>query len=170
NLRLDQITLNANGSTARALWNGAKIGDLSLSVPGEHNLLNAAAVLAVGMELGLNISSLLDGLAKFHGAGRRFELKGSVNGIRVIDDYGHHPNEIVQTLTVARKSAHNRLHVVFQPHRFTRTKFLWHEFIQTFAHSTIDSLIITDIYPASEAPITDITSQRLVTELAQHNP
>ncbi|MEY4422550.1 MAG: hypothetical protein RL581_1088, partial [Actinomycetota bacterium] len=104
-LRVDQITLSAGGSTARVLWNGAKVGTLELSVPGEHNVLNAAAVLAVGLELGLPATSLLDGLIKFHGAGRRFELKGTVGGIRVLDDYGHHPTEIKVTLDAAKRYA-----------------------------------------------------------------
>lgn len=164
NLRLDQITLSANGSTARALWNGAKIGDLSLSVPGEHNLLNAAAVLAVGMELGLNVSSLLDGLAKFHGAGRRFELKGSVNGIRVIDDYGHHPTEIKVTLAAAKRYAGGgKLLVIFQPHRYTRTQVFNDQFAQSL--STADQSWLLEVYAASEQPIAGVTSANIATKL-----
>lgn len=164
NLRLDQINLNANGSTARALWNGAKIGDLTLAVPGEHNLLNAAAVLAVGMELDLNVSALLDGLAKFHGAGRRFELKGSVNGIRVIDDYGHHPTEIKVTLSAAKRYAGGgKLLVIFQPHRYSRTKVFNDQFAQ--ALSTADRCWLLEVYAASEQPIAGVTSANIAIKL-----
>ena len=160
-LRVDQIQLNASGSTARVLWNGAKIGMLELSVPGEHNVLNAAAVLAVGLELGLPAASLLDGLVKFHGAGRRFELKGNAGGIRVIDDYGHHPTEIRVTLEAARRYAGGgKLLVVFQPHRYSRTKVFTKEFADSL--SLADSVWMLEVYAASEQPITGVTSANIV--------
>ena len=160
-LRVDQIQLNAGSSTARVLWNGAKIGMLEISVPGEHNVLNAAAVLAVGLELGLPASSLLDGLIKFHGAGRRFELKGSVNGIRIIDDYGHHPTEIKVTLEAARRYAGGgKLLVIFQPHRYSRTKVFTKEFAESL--SMADTVWMLEIYAASEQPITGVTSANIV--------
>ena len=160
-LRVDQIQLNASGSTARVLWNGAKIGMLELSVPGEHNVLNAAAVLAVGLELGLPSASLLDGLVKFHGAGRRFELKGNAGGIRVIDDYGHHPTEIRVTLEAARRYAGGgKLLVIFQPHRYSRTKVFTKEFADSL--SLADSVWMLEVYAASEQPITGVTSANIV--------
>ena len=160
-LKVDQISLSASGSTARVLWNGAKIGTLELSVPGEHNLLNAAAVLAVGLELGLPAASLLDGLIKFHGAGRRFELKGTVGGIRVIDDYGHHPTEINVTLTAAKRYAGGgRLLVIFQPHRYSRTKAFLKEFAQSL--SIADHAWLLEVYAASEQPISGVTSANIV--------
>lgn len=160
-LRVDQIQLNAGSSSARVLWNGAKIGMLEISVPGEHNVLNAAAVLAVGLELGLPASSLLDGLIKFHGAGRRFELKGSVNGIRIIDDYGHHPTEIKVTLEAARRYAGGgKLLVIFQPHRYSRTKVFTKEFAESL--SMADTVWMLEIYAASEQPITGVTSANIV--------
>ena len=160
-LRVDQIQLNAGSSTARVLWNGAKIGMLEISVPGEHNVLNAAAVLAVGLELGLPASSLFDGLIKFHGAGRRFELKGSVNGIRIIDDYGHHPTEIKVTLEAARRYAGGgKLLVIFQPHRYSRTKVFTKEFAESL--SMADTVWMLEIYAASEQPITGVTSANIV--------
>lgn len=160
-LKVDQISLSASGSTARVLWNGAKIGTLELSVPGEHNVLNAAAVLAVGLELGLSATSLLDGLIKFHGAGRRFELKGSVGGIRVIDDYGHHPTEINVTLTAAKRYAGGgRLLVIFQPHRYSRTKAFMKEFAQSL--SIADHAWLLEVYAASEQPITGVSSANIV--------
>lgn len=160
-LKVDQISLSASGSTARVLWNGAKIGVLELSIPGEHNVLNAAAVLAVGLELGLSPTSLLDGLIKFHGAGRRFELKGSVGGIRVIDDYGHHPTEINVTLTAAKRYAGGgRLLVIFQPHRYSRTKAFMKEFAQSL--SIADHAWLLEVYAASEQPITGVSSANIV--------
>jgi UDP-N-acetylmuramate--alanine ligase len=134
---------------------------LEISVPGEHNVLNAAAVLAVGLELGLPASSLLDGLIKFHGAGRRFELKGSVNGIRIIDDYGHHPTEIKVTLEAARRYAGGgKLLVIFQPHRYSRTKVFTKEFAESL--SMADTVWMLEIYAASEQPITGVTSANIV--------
>lgn len=160
-LRVDQIQLSAGGSNARVLWNGAKIGTLELSVPGEHNILNAAAVLAVGLELGLSATSLLDGLVKFHGAGRRFELKGSAGGIRVIDDYGHHPTEIKVTLTAARRYAGGgKLLVIFQPHRYSRTKAFTKEFATSLALA--DHVWLLEVYAASEQPITGVSSANIV--------
>ena len=157
NLRLDQIALQASGATARVLWNGAKIGELQLKVPGEHNLLNAAAVMAVGMELGLNPAALLDGLAKFHGAGRRFELKGSVGGIRVIDDYGHHPTEIKVTLDAAKRYAGGgKVLVIFQPHRYSRTQVFTSEFAKSLAIA--DKAWLLEVYAASEQPIAGVSS------------
>lgn len=157
NLRLDQIALQASGATARVLWNGAKIGELQLKVPGEHNLLNAGAVLAVGMELGLNPAALLDGLAKFHGAGRRFELKGSVGGIRVIDDYGHHPTEIKVTLDAAKRYAGGgKVLVIFQPHRYSRTQVFTTEFAKSLAIA--DKAWLLEVYAASEQPIAGVSS------------
>ena len=161
NLRVDQINLGAGGSTARVLWNGAKIGTLEISVPGEHNVLNAAAVLAVGLELGLNASSLLDGLIKFHGAGRRFELKGSVNGIRVIDDYGHHPTEIAVTIEAAKRYAGGgKVLVIFQPHRYSRTKAFLNEFAESL--SIANRAWLLEVYAASEQPITGVSSLNIV--------
>ena len=159
-LRVDQIQLNAGGSSARVLWNGAKIGNLELSVPGEHNVLNAAAVLAVALELGLPATALLDGLIKFHGAGRRFELKGSVSGIRVIDDYGHHPTEINVTLDAAKRYAGGgRVLVIFQPHRYSRTKAFLNQFAD--ALSIADKCWLLEVYAASEQPITGVSSANI---------
>lgn len=159
-LRVDHIHLGAASSTARVLWNGAKIGNLELSVPGEHNLLNAAAVLAVGLELGLPAGALLDGLIKFHGAGRRFELKGAVGGVRVIDDYGHHPTEIKVTLDAAKRYAGGgKVLVVFQPHRYSRTKAFTKEFAESL--SAADGTWLLEVYAASEQPIRGVTSANI---------
>lgn len=163
-LVIDQISLLPLGSSGRAIWHGKVIGNLELSVPGHHNLMNAAAALAAGIVLEQNPAEMIDGLATFKGAGRRFEIKGTVNGIRVIDDYGHHPTEIEVTLTAARRFAGDgRIIVVFQPHRYSRTK----AFIDNFARSLdlADEVIVLEIYAASEEPIVGISSEAIVEKM-----
>ena len=165
-LVIDQITLLPLGSSARAIWHGKVIGKLELSVPGHHNLMNAAAALAAGIVLDQAPGEMIDGLATFKGAGRRFEIKGTVNGIRVIDDYGHHPTEIEVTLTAARRFAgEGRLVVVFQPHRYSRTK----AFIDNFATTLdlADEVIVLEIYAASEKPIAGISSEAIVEKMTR---
>ena len=157
-LHIDQVELGAKGSRARALWKGKSIGHLELNVPGRHNIDNAAAALAVGLHLGLPTAGLLAGLASFAGTGRRFELKGTVHGIRVIDDYGHHPTEIRVTLDAARRYAGDgRLLVIFQPHRYSRTQAFMSEFAS--ALSLADDVTLLEVYAASEKPIPGVSSQ-----------
>ncbi len=113
-LKIDQVELTPQGSRARAIWKGSVIGQIELQVPGRHNLLNAAGTLALGLLFDLNPAALISGLHSFRGAGRRFELKATVAGIRIIDDYGHHPTEISVTLEAARRYADNgRVLVIF---------------------------------------------------------
>ena len=163
-LRIDSIELTATGGSARVLWQGAKVGQLTLQVPGEHNLLNAAAAIAVGLQLGESINSLLDGLANFRGAGRRFELKGSANGVRVVDDYGHHPTEINVTLAAAKLFAgQGRVLVIFQPHRFSRTQTFMADFAK--ALSVADKTWLLEIYAASEQPISGVSSEQIAKQL-----
>ncbi len=162
-LKLDSIELAAMGSKARAIWRGKTVGFIELQVPGHHNLLNAAAVLATGLNLGFSAPDLLTGLATFHGTGRRFEVKGTVHGIRVVDDYGHHPTEIDVTLEAARRFAGDgRLLVIFQPHRYSRTQAFYKEF--AIALSKADAAYVLEIYAASEKSIPGVTS-RLITDL-----
>ena len=157
-LHIDQVELAAKTSRARALWRGKSIGHLELNVPGRHNIANAAAALAVGLHLGLPSAGLLAGLASFAGTGRRFELKGTVHGIRVIDDYGHHPTEIRVTLDAARRYAGDgRLLVIFQPHRYSRTQAFMSDFAS--ALSLADSVILLEVYAASERPIAGVSSE-----------
>jgi UDP-N-acetylmuramate--alanine ligase len=157
-LHIDQVELGAKGSNARALWKGKSIGHLELNVPGRHNVDNAGAALAVGLHLGLPTAGLLAGLASFAGTGRRFELKGTVHGIRVLDDYGHHPTEIRVTLDAARRYAGDaRLLVIFQPHRYSRTQAFMSEFAT--ALSFADEVILLEVYAASEKPIPGISSE-----------
>lgn len=165
-LHIDQIELFTMGSKARAVWRGKTVGNIELQVPGHHNLLNAGGVLATGLALGFGASELLTGLSTFQGTGRRFELKGTVHGVRVIDDYGHHPTEIKVTLDAARRfAADGRLIVIFQPHRYSRTQ----AFAPGFASAldAADRAIILEIYAASEKPIEGVSS-RLITSLMNH--
>lgn len=160
-LHIDHIELMTMGSTARALWRGKTVGHIELQVPGHHNLLNAAGVLATGLNLGFGAAELLTGLGTFRGTGRRFEVKGTVHGIRVIDDYGHHPTEIKVTLAAARRyAADGRLIVIFQPHRYSRTQAFASAFATTL--DTADRTIVLEVYAASEKPIDGVTS-RLIT-------
>jgi UDP-N-acetylmuramate--alanine ligase len=140
------------------------LGEFALHVPGTHNVLNATAAIAVGTALNIPTEQIRSGLATFRGVDRRFQLKGVAGGVNVIDDYGHHPTEIRATLAAARQCGYRRVHVIFQPHRFTRTRDLMEDFTNAFADA--DTLCVLDIYPASEKPIEGITSQALVSRLS----
>ena len=165
-LKLDQIELTATGSRGRAIWKGTVVGFIELTVPGKHNLLNAAGTLALAMALGLNAAAFLGGLASFRGAGRRFELKATINGIRIIDDYGHHPTEITVTLEAARRYADaGRVLVIFQPHRYTRTQAFLEKFAESLDHA--DDVTLLEIYAASEKPIPGLSSE-LIAEKMNH--
>jgi UDP-N-acetylmuramate--alanine ligase len=148
-------------SDFRLTYKGDDLGMFHLQAPpGMHNIRNAAAAAAVGLYLDIPADLIREGLAGFTGVGRRFDLKCVINGITLIDDYGHHPAEIRATLEAARLCRFNRLLVLFQPHRFTRTMHLWEEFCRAFNHA--DVLVMTDIYAASEQPIPGITAEALV--------
>lgn len=163
-LFIDSVNLLPMGSTSRVIWNGRTIGTMSLQVPGLHNVLNAGAALAMALALGAPAAGALNGLASFHGTGRRFELKATVHGIRVIDDYGHHPTEIDVTLTAAKRYAGDgRVLVVFQPHRYSRTQAFMNEFAR--ALSIADEVVLLEIYAASEAPITGVTSETIAVQM-----
>ena len=136
-------------------YRGKSLGDFRLQVPGNHNVLNATAAIAVGIGLDIDPQRIRQGLESFRGVDRRFHLRGSVAGVTVIDDYGHHPTEIRATLAAARQCGFKRVHVIFQPHRYTRTRDLLDEFGMAFAAA--DSVHVLDIYPASEPPIPGVT-------------
>lgn len=146
------------------------LGTIYLPIPGKHNILNALGALAVSYDLGISFDIIQQGLPHFKGVDRRFSYKGLFQGAELFEDYGHHPKEIYHTLLIARKRAKKRLIVLFQPHRYSRTQGLWKEFIEVFAQSSIDHLIITDIYSANEPPIPDISSLNLANELKQSCP
>src|SRR6266705_6788395 len=140
-------------------YRGSNLGEFRLCVPGAHNVLNATAAIAVGIGLNIQVGQIRAALETFHGVDRRFQLRGKVAGISVIDDYGHHPTEIRATLAAARQCGFRKIHVIFQPHRYTRTRDLMDEFATAFQDA--DNLIILDIYPASEQPIEGITGEAL---------
>jgi UDP-N-acetylmuramate--alanine ligase len=140
-------------------YRGKSLGEFHLQVPGVHNVLNATAAIAVGVGLDIEMERIREGLESFAGVDRRFQLRGRAAGVSVIDDYGHHPTEIRATLAAARQCRFKHVHVVFQPHRYTRTRDLLEEFGSAFHDA--DSLRVLDIYPASEQPIPGITGERL---------
>jgi UDP-N-acetylmuramate--alanine ligase len=144
-------------------YKGKDLGSFTLHVPGIHNVLNATAAIAVGTALDIPADQIRAALDSFRGVDRRFQLKGKVAGVSVIDDYGHHPTEIRATLAAARQCGFRRVHVIFQPHRFTRTRDLMDEF--TTAFNDADSLVVLDIYPASEKPIEGITGEVLANRI-----
>jgi UDP-N-acetylmuramate--alanine ligase len=147
---------------------GLLLGPFDLHVPGKHNVLNATAAVAIGIQLGVAPEDIARGLATFRGVDRRFQIKGNVRGITVVDDYGHHPTELLATLQAAKACGYKRIHVVFQPHRYTRTRDLLAEFAGAFGDA--DTIEILDIYPASEEPIPGITGERLEAEIAAREP
>ncbi|GAB4269654.1 MAG: UDP-N-acetylmuramate--L-alanine ligase [Candidatus Rifleibacteriota bacterium] len=151
------IEYQAYGSSFDLMIGGEKAARINLAIPGRHNVLNALPVIAFCLEVGLTIEEIQRGLNNFTGAGRRFEIKGEHDGVIVIDDYGHHPNEIKATLEAAQSLGARRVVVVFQPHRYSRTLFLSQEFGRCF--DSCDKLFITDIYAASEKPIPGVTSK-----------
>lgn len=140
-------------------FHGRDLGEFGLHVPGVHNVRNATAAIAVGFGLDVPIDKIREGLAKFNGVDRRFQLKGRARGVAVIDDYGHHPTEIRATLAAARQCGFRRIHVIFQPHRYTRTQLLLDEFATAFTDA--DSVAVLDIYAASETPIPAISGAKL---------
>ncbi len=152
---------------------GGLVGRITLNIPGEHNILNALAAIAVCRELDVSFEQIAAGLQTFKGVERRFEFKGTCQGAEIFDDYGHHPVEIKKTLVVAQRRTKNKLHVLFQPHRYTRTQKLWDDFVDIFTthHGyEIESLFMTEIYPASEQAIPNITGKRLVEAIKLKKP
>ena len=136
------------------------VGPLELHVPGLHNVLNATAAVAIGAQLEIKPEAIAAGLKSFRGVDRRFQVKGCVRGVTVVDDYGHHPTEIRATLRAARECGYGGVHVIFQPHRYTRTRDLMEEFVHAFDDAA--SVEVLDIYAASEEAIPGITAQALV--------
>lgn len=141
------------------------LGPFDLHVPGIHNVRNAAAAVAIGVQLELSNEAMIEGLRSFRGVDRRFQFKGEVGGVSVVDDYGHHPTEIAATLAAARDCGFANIHVIFEPHRYTRTRDLLEEFTGCFQGAT--TVEVLDIYAASESPISGITAQSLVERIAQ---
>jgi UDP-N-acetylmuramate--alanine ligase len=154
----------APGSEFRLKLRGQDLGRFAIRVPGFHNALNAAAAVAAGLELDVHLEQIREGLSHFSGVDRRFQVRGLAAGVTVIDDYGHHPTEIRATLAAARDCGFARVHVLFQPHRYTRTQALLDDFAKAFHNA--DTVHVLDIYAASESPIPGVTAQSLVERLA----
>lgn len=162
----DMLHLNGHGSACTVYAGGHPLGELRLSVPGRHNVLNALAAIAVAETCGISFSQAAGILAGFKGVHRRFQILGQFGGIYVIDDYAHHPTEIRATLEAATRVASGRVIAVFQPHRFTRTRNLYREFGRCFDQAT--EVIVTDIYPAGEAPIPGISAELIVAQAREN--
>jgi UDP-N-acetylmuramate--alanine ligase len=155
-------------STSTLYWKGEVLGKMRLNVPGFHNIQNAMASVAVGLDLGISVSTILQALENYTGIGRRFELKKRVDSISIIEDYAHHPTEIRATLEAAKKGWSCRTIAVFQPHRYSRLFHLMKEFAVSFQQA--DTLILTELYPAGEHPIKGVTGQKLYQETRKFGP
>jgi len=161
------LELQPAGAHYTATLDGRSLGAVTLAVPGAHNVTNSLAAVAVGLDLEVPFEAIRAGLESFSGVDRRFQVRGEAGSVLVIDDYGHHPTEIRVTLeTLRRRAGERRTVVLFQPHRFTRTRALWDEFCRAFHQA--DVLLLTDVYPASEEPIPGITSEALARAVAEH--
>src|SRR6185312_10426248 len=170
-VRALNVGFGAEGSTFDTLINSPDgtttvLGEVTLPMAGEHNVLNALAAIAIGRELGAPEKAIRKGLAEFGGVRRRFTFTGQGRGVRVVDDYGHHPVEITHVLRAARAVTNGRVIAVVQPHRYTRLRDLFQEFCRAF--NDADAVIVADVYPAGEAPIEGASRDALVEGLRRH--
>jgi UDP-N-acetylmuramate--alanine ligase len=162
------IRYNDTFGSTFTVWKGTKVlGDIELPVPGKHNVYNALGATAVALEMEIPFETVAEAFVNFKNANRRFQFKGEAQGVTVVDDYGHHPTEILATLSAAKNSAGGkRTVVVFQPHRFSRTQELMDEFALSFNNA--DVLYVLDIYAASEQPIEGITAEVLTENIKKY--
>jgi len=152
-------------SQFQVTYRGQDLGAFELRVPGAHNVSNATAAIAVGVGLDLPLQDIRQALADFSGVDRRFQIIGTADGVTVVDDYGHHPTEIRATLAAARQCGFARIHVIFQPHRYTRTQLLLDDFATAFRDA--DSVLVLDIYAASEQPIPGVSAELLANRITE---
>lgn len=161
-----EIQINGFSSSFQCIYKGKNLGEVTLSLPGRHNISNALGVIALSLELGMDFAKIKEIIEVYQGTRRRFQIKGELSGITVVEDYGHHPTEIKAVLQTIREAGKfKRIIVVFQPHRYTRTKFLLEEFGTCF--SPCEHLFITDIYSATEEPIVGINSLSILEKVKQ---
>ncbi len=160
------IEHKADRTAFTAHYRGEELGRISFQMPGRHNVLNALAAVAVGMELDLTFAEIVAGFKDFGGVQRRFQIKGEARDILVVDDYGHHPAEIKATLAAARAGWQRRVVTVFQPHRYSRTKALFDEFVTAFYQT--DHLVVMEIYAAGEEPIPGVSAAALAAGISEH--
>ncbi len=166
-LRGRELVRERAGSSFEVTLHGDSLGRISVGMPGEHNVLNALAATAVGLELDLSMDVIREGLKALGGLARRFQVKGEREGVLFLDDYGHHPTEIAATLKTAKECwPERRLVVAFQPHRFTRTNSLFDRFVISF--NDADVLLVAPVYSAGEQPIENVTSENLVQGIRNH--
>jgi UDP-N-acetylmuramate--alanine ligase len=164
-VRAEDISFEGMSARISVLFRGKKLGSLSLPVPGVHNIKNALAATAVGLELGIRFGTIKKALESFAGVKRRFEIKGTRRGVLMVDDYAHHPTEIEATLSAARKGwEHRRIVAVFQPHLYSRTRDFCELFGRAFFKA--DLLVVSEIYPAREEPLKGV-SGNLVAQKAR---
>jgi len=162
------IEMMSGRSKFRVLYNGMDMGKFELSLPGIHNISNALSGIGVAVELDINIDEVKKALRDFSGVERRFQIVGKIDpqDILVVDDYGHHPTEIKATLSAAKAGWGRRTVVLFQPHRYTRTRDLMNEFALAFGNA--DLLVVTDIYPAGEKPVEGVSAEKLFNTIIEH--
>jgi UDP-N-acetylmuramate--alanine ligase len=165
-LEIEEVVLSATASDFRLRRRGEDLGVFHLDVPGAHNVLNATAAIGVGLEVNISLDRIREGVAAFSGVDRRFSVRGVERGITVVDDYGHHPTEVKATLAAARLSPYRQIRVLFQPHRFSRTKHLLDEFGTAFHQA--DDLYLLDIYAASEPEIEGVTTESLLEKIRSY--
>ncbi len=165
-LQAREVTVKGLSMIFRVYYHNEELGRVELKMPGLHNVYNALAAIATAVELNLDFSVIKEALKTFEGVKRRFQIKGEFNGITLVDDYGHHPTEIKATLSAAKNIWEGRLVVVFQPHRYTRTRDLFKDFITAFNQA--DLLLLTDIYPAGEDPLPGVNTETLCHGIREH--
>jgi UDP-N-acetylmuramate--alanine ligase len=165
-LEIQDVALTPTGSDFSVRRRDGEFGTFHLAVPGLHNVLNATAAIGVGLEMDVPLAQIREGLAAFSGVDRRFSIRGVERGITVVDDYGHHPTEVKATLAAAKLSPYRRIHVLFQPHRYSRTKYLLEEFGTAFHDA--DDLYLLDIYAASEPSLAGVTAKALLEKIRSY--
>jgi UDP-N-acetylmuramate--alanine ligase len=163
NLRAERIVIDGLSTNFEVIHHGSRLGRVTIPLPGHHLALNALAAIAVAFELGIEFKIAARALAAFSGISRRFEIKGAAAGRIVLDDYAHHPEEVRATLRAARAAFQRRIVTIFQPHRFSRLRDLFDEFLAAFDDT--DVLYLIDVYAAGEDPIADVTARRLYESL-----
>jgi UDP-N-acetylmuramate--alanine ligase len=166
-IRAENLTFEGLGSSFDVITSQGSLGRVALQVPGRHNVQNSLAAVTIGLHLGLDIETIAAGLWEFMGVQRRFQIMSRTDQCTVVDDYAHHPSEIVATLSAARQSHKDRIVTIFQPHRYSRTKSLARDFGAAFANA--DEVIVVDIYGAGEEPIPQVSSELIVRSLLDHN-
>jgi UDP-N-acetylmuramate--alanine ligase len=165
-LQAREVTVKGLSMIFRVYYHNEELGKVELKMPGLHNVYNALAAIATAVELNLEFSVIKEALKTFEGVKRRFQIKGEFNRITLVDDYGHHPTEIKATLSTAKNIWEGRLVVVFQPHRYTRTRDLFKDFLTAFNQA--DLLLLTDIYPAGEDPLPGVNAETLCHGIREH--